>query len=108
MGGGRRAVSSHGPELARRSTEPMREEIMRQGEQRPGEQPASDVGTGAKTQDAAGASPRAETALNPDERRVVEHVAGPVGAASGAVAGGTVGTVVLGPIGTAIGAALGA
>jgi hypothetical protein len=50
------------------------------------------------------ASPRA----TPAEKNATEKVAGPVGGASGALVGGTVGTLVAGPIGTAIGALAGA
>ena len=80
---------------------------MRQDEQRPGQQPASDVGTGAKARDGLPADAPG-TPLSADEHKRVERSAGPVGAASGAVAGGTAMTMVLGPAGTAVGAALGA
>jgi hypothetical protein len=50
------------------------------------------------------ASPRA---MKPDEKNASEKAAGPAGAAAGALAGGTVGTLVAGPIGTAIGALAG-
>ena len=80
---------------------------MRQDEQQPGHQPASDVGTGAQAHGTRGSNRPGEP-LGAREHETVERAAGPVGAASGAVAGGTAGTLVLGPIGTAIGAALGA
>ena len=46
--------------------------------------------------------------LDEDEKRKVDRAAGPLGGASGALAGGAVGTLILGPLGTAIGAVGGA
>jgi hypothetical protein len=59
----------------------------------------ADVGTGASTTDTGKPAP------TDGSRR---DVAGPIGAAGGAVAGATVGTVTLGPIGTIVGAIAGA
>ena len=51
------------------------------------------------------ASPGRSKAAEPNAS---EKVAGPVGGAAGALAGGTVGTLIAGPIGTAVGALAGA